>query len=361
MSMRLSLRTVLLLAATSFPVLAQVTATYSTFGAGCNGTGTGLAENHVVPAPMAGAFGGSDNSIPFTWSPVTYQQVFLGTDLPTAFTMAGLSLRQNERPPVAHGVTVDLEIQVGFTTRTPQTMSTTFASNYDSGTPVVVLPRAQVVFPDQPTPPTVPSDFFFTIPWVNTFAWAPVAGRNFLIQVTVYGNSNGGSIWGYPLDATGGATARLYGSGAGATTGSLERNYGLVMGLRALTHTAVPMLYTDSTPQIGDTFRVRLAQARPSSWAAILLGISDTNWAGMSLPMDLGFLGAPGCALLTSVEDVQRINTDARGTGSFSYALPNSIYLLGVRFYNQFLVADPGVNAFGFAVSNGGVGKIGNQ
>ena len=95
----------------------QVTAAWSPYGTGCSGTGTGLGANNVLPANQANQFGGSDNSIPFTWSPVRYQQALLGTDLPAAFTMAGLSLRQDERGPIAHGVTVDLEIQIGLSRR----------------------------------------------------------------------------------------------------------------------------------------------------------------------------------------------------------------------------------------------------
>lgn len=352
-----SLATALALASAG---LTQITATYSQFGAGCPGTGTGLGSNTVLPAPMASQFGGSDNSIPFTWSPVRYQQVFVGTDLPSAFTMAGLSLRQNERPPVAHGVTVDLEVKVAYTTRGPLDLDTTFAVNFDSGAPVTVLPRTLVVFPDQPNPPTNPADFFFTIPWTATFDWTPAPGRNFLVDVTVFGNSWGG-IWGYPLDATGGATARLYGSPATATTGRLESGYGLVMGVRALSHSAVPSLYSTSTPQIGDTFRVRLAQARPSSPAMLFLGFSDSNWQGIPLPFDLAPLGAPSCAVLTSIEVGQPLSTNAQGAASFSYTLPNNIYLLGERFYNQFLVVDPSVNALGVVLSNGGVGVFGNQ
>ena len=340
---------------------AQVTALYSTFGSGCPGTGSGLGANHVVPANMANAYGGSDNSIPFTWSPVRYQQVFLGSDLPTAFTMTGLSLRQDERGPIAHNVTVDLEIRIGFTMRTPQTMSTTFATNFDAGAPVVVLPRSLVLFPDIPGGPTSPADFFMTIPWTATFPWAPAAGRNLLVDVTIFGNSYGNNIWGYPFDATGGATARLYGSPANATTGKLETGYGLVMGIREFTQTAVPVLHTTNTPQINDTFRVRIAQARPSTTALICLGTSNTYWAGYQLPLDLGFLGAQGCSMLTSVLDAQSVSVSATGTGSFVYSLPNNIYLLGLKFYNQFLVLDPGANAFGFAFSNGGAGVIGNQ
>jgi hypothetical protein len=72
-------------------------------------------------------------------------------------------------------------------------------------------------------------------------------------------------------------------------------------------------------------------------------------------------LGAPHCFLLTSVEDVQPVTTNAQGAASFSYALPNNIYLLGERFYNQYLVADPTVNGLGIVLSNGGAGVIGNQ
>jgi hypothetical protein len=284
----------------------------------------------------------------------------MGADLPVAFTMAGLSVRQNERPPVAHGVTVDLEIKVAYTTRGPFDLNTTFAANFDAGAPVTVLPRTLVVFPDQPTPPTNPSDFYFTIPWGATFDWTPVPGRNFLVDVTVFGNSWGG-IWGYPLDATGGATARLFGTPETATTGRLESGYGLVLGIRALTQTAIPSLYSTSTPQIGDTFRVRLAQARPSSPAMLFLGFSDANWQGIPLPFELTPLGAPGCSLLTSIEHAQPVATNALGAASFSYALPNNIYLLGERFYNQYLVADRTVNALGVVMSNGGVGVFGNQ
>lgn len=347
------------LAASAF---AQFDASYSPYGAGCNGTGTGLGGNNVLPAPMATAFGGSDNSIPFTWSPVKYQQVFLGSDLPRAFTMAGISVRRDEGAIRAHNISVELEIQVGYTTRTPTSMSTTFAANFDSGAPVQVVPRGVVDFPDQPlTPPANPGDFYFTIPWPIHFAWTPVPGRNFLVQVTIHGNSFGNQIWGYPLDACGGDTARLFGAPASATTGRLEPHYGLVLGFRELTHTAVPVLSSPEKPQIDNDFPVHLTQARPSSFALLLFGISDTSWNGLPLPFDLRLIGAPGCSLLASGEDMQVVPTDAAGAGSFTYLIPNNIYLLRGRFYNQYLVRDPAANGLGFVVSNGGAGVIGNQ
>ena len=351
-----------LLALTAAPATTQVTATYAAFGTGCPGTGIGLGSHHVVPAPYGTSFGGSDNSIPFTWSPVRYQQVFVGTDLPLAFTMGGLALRQNERGPIAHNITVDLEIRLGFTSRTGATMSTTFATNFDLGTPVTVVPRRTVLFPDQnATPPTNPAQFLLTIPFANTFAWVPTPGSNLLIDVTIYGNSFGNQIWGYPLDAAGGQTGRLYGSPATATTGTLEPNYGLVMSFVEQTHTAVPVLTSAETPQIGNQFPVTVDQARPGAVALLLLGASNTSFGGIPLPLDLGTVGAPGCPLLASGELMQAVAINGSGRGSFVFDIPNNIYMLGGRFYNQYLVIDPAANALGVAVSNGGVGVIGNQ
>ncbi len=341
---------------------AQVDATFSQFGAGCPGTGTGLGDNHVLPANMATRFG-AGNAIPFSWSPVRFQQVFDGADLPTAMTMAGLSLRQAPSAPISHGYIVDLEIAVGYTTKTSATMSTTFANNFDSGTPIVVVPRAQIVVPDSPpNGPSSPADFFFTIPFAAHFPWTPAPGRHFLVQVTIHGNSYGNSAFGYPWDsASSPSTARLYGSPATATSGTLERNLGVVMGLRALTHTAVPNLYSDNTPQIGDSFRVRVKQARASSPAMMLLGFSTSSWGSQSLPLELGFLGAPGCSLLTAIDAAQSFSINTGGTGNVVYSVPNDFYLLGLHFYQQALILDSGANAFGVALSNGGNAGIGNQ
>ena len=205
-----------------------------------------------------------------------------------------------------------------------------------------------------------PADFFFTIPWPVHFDWVAAPGRNFLIQVTEFGNSNGNAIWGYPLDATSG-TGRLYGTPASATTGTLEPNYGLVLGLRALTHTAVPHLFSTNTPMIGDTFRVRIEQARPLAPAVLCLGGSRTQWLGVPLPIDLAWLGAAGCSVLASVDVTSGVTIGAGGTASFTYSLPNTIYLLNGHFYNQFVVLDQAANGLGLAFSNAGAGVIGNQ
>lgn len=357
----MSVRTALAVACLSALASTQVTATYATFGSGCPGTGAGLGAMNIAPAIAATAFG-AGNAIPLGWTPNVYQQVIPGGDLPTAFAIGGMALRRPRTGPVSHNFTVDVQIKLGYTTRWQGTFDPVFANNWDAGAPVTVLPRVQYPLPDEPvTPPSSPTEFFTTITFANPFAWVPAPGRNLLLEVTLFGNSFGNQAWAYPLDNVNGTIAQ-FGDGATATVAnSGVRTFGMALGLVEHTQTAVPQLYSTDTPQIGNTFRVRIAQAAPSSFALLLLGLSDTQWNGTPLPFDLGAVGAPGCPLLVAGHDLRLLGVAAAGTASLQYSLPNDIYLLNLRFYNQALVLDAGANALGIAASNGGVGLVGNQ
>lgn len=347
-----------LLAATA---TAQWTATYDTLGNGCPGTGVGLGARTTLPAAAANSWG-SGNAIPFGWGACKYQQIFAGSELPNALVIGGLSLRQPHTGATAVGFTVDMEIRVGTTTKGNGTMSTTFAANWDLGAPTTVLPRTLVDFPDQAgIVPTAPSQFALTIPWTNAFAWTPQAGTNLLVEITVFGNSWGG-IYGYPLDNTAG-TVSAFGTPETATTanGGPVRGFGVVMGLDASTNTATPQLYTDTTPQIGDSFRVRVRQAKASTLAAMVLGWSNTSSGGNPLPVDLGVLGAPGCQILVDPLVITPLTTTATGTTNLQYQLPNDIYALGHSFYNQAWILDAAANPLGLVATNAGHGVFGNQ
>lgn len=347
---------VLLLAAAP----AQIQAAYDVYGTGCPGTGTGLGTQHVVPAVYANQFAGGSNAIPFWMNSTRYQQLFLGTELPAAFTIGGFGVRQS--PNFLSGlseVLVDLEIQIGYTTRTPATMSATFADNFDLGTPVTVLPRTLFLFPGMPTtPPSSPSDFVLQIPFPTTLDYVPAPGRNLIVQIVHYGASTPG--FAYPMDAGGSsATARLFASPQTSTIGTLEPGYGIVMCLFELTHTAVPILSSKETPQIGNQLPVKLSQARPKAPALLLLGGSDQLFAGLGLPFDLTPVGGTGCALLASAELSNGVTTSSSGTATFTYQIPLALTLLGGRFYNQWVIVDPNANPLGVAFSNAGAGLVG--
>ena len=354
-------RAALVLACTSAALFAQVQATYVPYGSGCPGTGTGVGAGNVVPRAFANAFAPSNNVFGFSHTPCKYQQVFLASELPNAFTMTALGLRwDNQTTTAFYGATVDLEIAVGYTTRTPTTLSTTFAANFDSGTPVTVLPRSMVVYPDNPNPPpTDPAQFQLLIPWTQTFSWAPAPGQNLLIQVIQRGSSSGS--FAYVLDAGWSpSTARLYGPDT-ATTGTLDGfAYGYVMSFYALTNTAVPVLGNRDFPQIGGQFLVTLAQAKASTSAWLLFGASRTNWGSYPLPLDLGIIGAPGCPLLCTADVLVACSTNSAGSASFSVAVPMDFGLIGASFFNQYLIADRTANLLGVVVSNAGWGVAGN-
>ncbi len=115
----------------------------------------------------------------------------------------------------------------------------------------------------------------------------------------------------------------------------------------------VPELRTqaDSKPWFGDNFGLVVDNMASGASAVVLLGLSNTTWGNTPLPVDLGLVGAAGCDLLVEPSAVIAL----AGPGpSVSLTIPRAPVLLGVQFFTQGLVFDPGApNAAGLAVSNG--------
>ncbi len=113
-----------------------------------------------------------------------------------------------------------------------------------------------------------------------------------------------------------------------------------------------------SRPALGTNF-VAEASNLPFGIALLNLGLSSTQTSGsVPLPLDLGFLGMPGCALL--VDPMISYALVGPGTvATWNWFLPSSPTLFGAVFYAQAFAFDPAANAFGFAASNGAVGTLG--
>ena len=123
---------------------------------------------------------------------------------------------------------------------------------------------------------------------------------------------------------------------------------------------AIPVLSNTGVPEINTSFSLSLASAKPSATGLLFIGASDTNWLSLTLPFNLGIFGASQCNLLSSGELQVGINTNAAGSYTRSFGIPNNTGLVGARFYNQFLISDT-ANPFGVVFSNGGAGKVGRQ
>lgn len=120
-----------------------------------------------------------------------------------------------------------------------------------------------------------------------------------------------------------------------------------------------PTLAAPSLPWFGSNFQVQLQNLPNNALAWLAIGFSNTQWAGGSLPFDLGAFGVNGCRLYASGDLV--IGTMATGsTATFDIPLmlPS---LIGTTFFNQGLALDPGVNPAGIVVSDAAQGLIGLQ
>jgi hypothetical protein len=111
-----------------------------------------------------------------------------------------------------------------------------------------------------------------------------------------------------------------------------------------------PTLLPVGLPQRGTTFGLTASNLNGGALAVPILGVSNLQWLGIALPLDLGLLGASGCNLWLSMEAILptlQASGAGAGTGSvsLSFPIPNGPYQ-GAIAYAGFLVVDP-VNALG--------------
>jgi hypothetical protein len=109
-------------------------------------------------------------------------------------------------------------------------------------------------------------------------------------------------------------------------------------------------------PVLGGTLRVTFDRL-PVDLALGLLGFSNTLFSGVPLPIDLGVIGAPGCAARVSA-DMDFLLFGAGQQATLAVAVPSSTTLLGVPFFTQAAVLD-NTNALGAVLSDAWAGVVG--
>jgi len=148
-----------------------------------------------------------------------------------------------------------------------------------------------------------------------------------------------------------------FGGTAWAVTGIVNNP---AIRVHCMGSTDIPLLTATGTPQLGTTFNIDLSNVPASTPGAFfILAFDDTQWLGMPTPVNLAIVGMPQCYAYTSNDDAT-FTQAAGGMATFALAIPNSVALDGLQFYNQWAVVDPSVgNLQGLSVSNAGAGVLG--
>lgn len=124
--------------------------------------------------------------------------------------------------------------------------------------------------------------------------------------------------------------------------------------------TGEPQLVNDGRPWLGSAWTLVLGSGPSSAPSALWLGASATTATGVSLPLDLSPLGAPGCALLASIDVASFAIASPAGVVSLGLVVPNQPWL-GVEMYAQGAFLDPSANPAGLVLSRGRALRIGGR
>lgn len=112
----------------------------------------------------------------------------------------------------------------------------------------------------------------------------------------------------------------------------------------------VPRLSCAVRPQLGAALAMRVANVPAPGLALLVMGLSNSTWNGLPLPLNLLSTGAPGCWVLVSA-DATNLGIASGGVANITFQIPVS-GALGVRLFQQAAVIDPAANGVGLTLSN---------
>lgn len=179
----------------------------------------------IAPAEMRTRMGDSNNRHGVGSANLRYQQMFVGTDFGTRpLTLLGHAYRQPRTTSGRGAGSQTLLIKMSHTTRSPASMSTTYAANV-TGTETTVF-SGTVNYPALTGYNSDPTLFDVEIKWSKPWIYTPQLNQNVLMEIV----NTSAATHAYYMDASGEiSTARLYATPATATTGTKSDNYGLVV------------------------------------------------------------------------------------------------------------------------------------
>jgi hypothetical protein len=319
----------------------------------------------VHPNAYASSSTGANNAWPFAYTNGAgdYQQSFEGAQFPGPIAISQLGFRYGT-DTVRSGGTVDCKIWLSYCAGPYNALSATFATNLGAS-PTVVFDGIATV-PQFTGDPATPNAFSFFIPLTTPFPYDPSQGD---LLMTVETRVAGSTSWAAFERASGAGASRVY-SNSGSTgglSGTVDQ-IGLITlfdgpqcagrvvsrgaGCNDSTSTPLTLSFT-GCPDRGTSFGLQVETGASNQAPVILMmGLSDQNWLGIALPLDLGLFGAAGCSLYVSQELLLGPLANPGGGAGIQATVPNDPLLTRGTSYWQGLIIDPGANSFGLVTSN---------
>jgi hypothetical protein len=118
---------------------------------------------------------------------------------------------------------------------------------------------------------------------------------------------------------------------------------------------APPLALNSNFPVLGTNFTLTTTNIHATSPVGLMF-FGDQQ---IVPPLDLGFLGAPGCSAHTNANLLSLTFPVAAGSGSLAIGIPANPILIGIAFTSQSAAFTPN-NTFGLATSNGLLWTVGN-
>lgn len=320
------------------------------------------AQTMTVPAAP---FTGGEDTLPLAASPTRYQQWF---SAPEMTSVARVPVRIRAMGFVAgnvlqNGNTVDIEIRMAHLR--PNTLpSATFANNLAEDN-TLVFPRAVVTLASRPQAGARVVTFNF----VREFVWNGLSG--IVIDIKVFGNGNGNQSYLYPCRTANGIPGRTMRLFAPGNPANLQQATLVQNGMGLVTQfdyaDGVTVSFGAGCPGTGGlapsagtngglpippnpSWTHTVTNVLPGAPAVFVAGASRTTFNGLPLPIDLGLIGFPGCAL--HVEALLFIPTSASLGGVALMPLPvPGVTLFRRQMFTQWFVLDPGASNGGLAAS----------
>ncbi|MFT4512531.1 MAG: hypothetical protein ACI91B_001227 [Planctomycetota bacterium] len=284
-----------------------------------------------VPASHTAMEGSTSTNVPFGRStPTRVQYVYDAMLFAGPVTISKLQFRL-DGGAVASTKIVDCEIMMSTLPSPLVGLSSTFASNRGLDEQAV-LARQLLTLPAQ-TAGITPNGFLQSITLTTPFSYDPAVG-GLVIEIVVHGQPPGT----YSLDATYVCNSPM--TPVGPT--SCQQSNG------------VPLEVESATTQVlwGRPWVARAFNAIPGSVVVLALGTQETGtWAGMTLPQDLGIVGAAGCFVSIDVAVAYYGVALPNGSLTFPFVIPNNPAVLGEWLRFQSATFDAAANGLGLVTS----------